>query len=86
MVADVPKSAFLGTSATIPRGLRVAGAGTGAGPGRRQASNEGPQPKLEALAVNSSENYLRILVTVPEPTVRPPSRIAKPWPSSMAMG
>jgi hypothetical protein len=29
---------------------------------------------------------LRILVTVPAPTVRPPSRIAKRRPSSMAMG
>ncbi len=33
-----------------------------------------------------SKYYLRILVTRPEPTVRPPSRIAKPRPSSMAMG
>ena len=31
-------------------------------------------------------NYLMILVTRPEPTVRPPSRIAKPRPSSIAMG
>lgn len=31
-------------------------------------------------------DYLMILVTLPEPTVRPPSRIAKPRPSSMAMG
>ena len=31
-------------------------------------------------------NYLTILVTDPAPTVRPPSRIAKRRPSSMAMG
>ena len=30
--------------------------------------------------------YLRILTTVPAPTVRPPSRIAKRRPSSMAIG
>src|SRR5690606_3990748 len=30
--------------------------------------------------------YSRILVTTPAPTVRPPSRIAKRRPSSMAMG
>src|SRR5690349_144074 len=30
--------------------------------------------------------YLRILVTRPEPTVRPPSRMAKRRPSSMAIG
>ena len=30
--------------------------------------------------------HFRILVTRPEPTVRPPSRIAKPRPGSMAMG
>ena len=31
------------------------------------------------------ENYLMILVTTPEPTVRPPSRIAKRLPWSMAI-
>ena len=30
--------------------------------------------------------YLMIFVTVPAPTVRPPSRMAKPRPSSMAIG
>ena len=30
--------------------------------------------------------YLVTLVTVPAPTVRPPSRMAKPRPSSIAMG
>ena len=33
-----------------------------------------------------SANYARIFVTTPEPTVRPPSRIAKRKPSCMAMG
>lgn len=33
-----------------------------------------------------SANYARIFVTTPEPTVRPPSRIAKRRPSSIAMG
>ena len=31
-------------------------------------------------------NYFAILATTPAPTVRPPSRIAKRWPSSMAIG
>ena len=31
-------------------------------------------------------DHLVILVTLPEPTVRPPSRMAKPRPSSMAIG
>ncbi len=31
-------------------------------------------------------NYSMILITTPEPTVRPPSRIAKRRPSSIAMG
>ena len=30
--------------------------------------------------------YFRIFVTVPAPTVRPPSRMAKPRPSSIAIG
>lgn len=34
----------------------------------------------------AATGYLVILVTRPEPTVRPPSRTAKPRPSSMAMG
>ncbi len=33
-----------------------------------------------------SENYSLILITTPEPTVRPPSRIAKRRPSSIAIG
>ncbi|KZM35040.1 hypothetical protein OJAG_22040 [Oerskovia enterophila] len=33
-----------------------------------------------------SEDHLMIFVTRPEPTVRPPSRMAKPRPSSMAIG
>ena len=31
-------------------------------------------------------DYFAILATTPAPTVRPPSRIAKRWPSSMAIG
>ena len=38
------------------------------------------------LELRQSEDYLMILVTRPEPTVRPPSRIAKPRPSSIAIG
>ena len=35
---------------------------------------------------NNSVNYSLIAVTTPEPTVRPPSRIAKRSPSSIAIG
>ena len=38
-----------------------------------------------ALAVGTAD-YSRIFVTTPEPTVRPPSRMAKRRPSSHAMG
>ncbi len=38
-------------------------------------TDAGPGPKAEPRV---AWDYLMILVTVPEPTVRPPSRIAKP--------
>ena len=38
------------------------------------------------LAARNRLNYLRILATTPAPTVRPPSRIAKRRPSSIATG
>ena len=41
------------------------------------------EPRQRALA---RSDHLMILVTRPEPTVRPPSRMAKPRPSSMAIG
>ena len=41
-------------------------------------------PKKQPLKI--SANYSLIAVTTPEPTVRPPSRIAKRRPTSMAMG
>ena len=37
-------------------------------------------------SADTRRNYLMIFTTVPAPTVRPPSRMAKPRPSSMAMG
>ncbi len=55
-----------------------------------ERKKEGPRCRsngaLPDKPVRQSEDYLMILVTRPEPTVRPPSRIAKPRPSSMAMG
>ena len=36
--------------------------------------------------IKSQENQSRIFVTTPDPTVRPPSRIAKRTPSSIAIG
>ena len=47
-------------------------AGCGQGPG------DAPEPH--------PRDHLMILVTLPEPTVRPPSRMAKPRPISMAIG
>ena len=44
-----------------------------------------PDPDLLAGALGHPR-YFRIFVTRPEPTVRPPSRIAKRSPSTMAMG
>ena len=41
---------------------------------------------LRAFAIRSSSSYSRIFVTTPEPTVLPPSRMAKRTPSSMAIG
>jgi hypothetical protein len=47
----------------------------------------GSSDRYPALrSMNQSSNYLMMLVTRPEPTVRPPSRIAKPRPSSIAIG
>src|SRR4051812_34900121 len=48
------------------------------GPGRRAAARLEPPPVRGY--------YLRILVTRPAPTVRPPSRMANRRPSSMAIG
>lgn len=45
-----------------------------------------PSDRSPANCRKTYGNYLMILVTRPEPTVRPPSRIAKPRPSSIAMG
>ena len=38
------------------------------------------------FSTGADEDYLVIFATTPEPTVRPPSRIAKRRPSSMAIG
>jgi len=48
-------------------------------------TTKGPDPKVRPLC-QEAEAYLMIFVTVPAPTVRPPSRMAKPRPSSMAIG
>ena len=44
-----------------------------------------PQPKRRA-EMRSARPYFKILATTPAPTVRPPSRIAKRKPSSIAIG
>ena len=55
------------------------------GPVRRRAHHRGRR-REELLEMTGVAAHLRILVTRPAPTVRPPSRIAKRRPSSMAMG
>ena len=50
--------------------------------GELRAARQGPGSSSPGPAVR----HFRILVTRPEPTVRPPSRMAKPRPSSMAIG
>ena len=45
-----------------------------------------PLPKEGRVPEFSAEAYFEIFETTPEPTVRPPSRIAKRSPSSMAIG
>src|SRR5699024_2847177 len=50
--------------------------------GPAETCSTGPPGARESLAAD----HLMILVTRPEPTVRPPSRMAKPRPSSMAIG
>ncbi len=51
----------------------------------RPRTTKGPDPKVRPLCLKA-DAYLMIFVTVPAPTVRPPSRMAKPRPSSMAIG
>ena len=43
-------------------------------------------PPLRSYLTKLRGYYLMISVTTPEPTVRPPSRMAKRSPASMAMG
>ena len=53
------------------------------GPAARRATG----PFLRSVSCQKQRRpYLVILATTPEPTVRPPSRIAKRRPSSMAIG
>ena len=52
---------------------------------RRSDKRRGPARRLDPNE-RRSRGYFLTLVTVPAPTVRPPSRIAKPRPSSIAIG
>ena len=49
-------------------------------------TNAAPLRPLVSRASGHSVPYSRIFVTTPEPTVLPPSRMAKRTPSSMAIG
>ena len=53
-------------------------------PGGRTGAKE--NPRRMAGIFQESKNYSSMSITTPEPTVRPPSRIAKRRPFSMAMG
>ena len=48
--------------------------------------NKKPSRRHEMVFKKSNRNYLVIEATAPAPTVRPPSRIAKLVPSSIAIG
>ena len=56
---------------------------------KKDKTEKGPdslQSRGLDLFSQTTEDYSLILVTTPEPTVRPPSRIAKRRPSSIAIG
>lgn len=54
--------------------------------GGKRPSFAEKSPQTQCLRTLLENCQLRILVTTPEPTVLPPSRIAKRSPSSIAMG
>ena len=54
--------------------------------GGPKAASASGEPETRRAADCSTANYLMILATTPAPTVRPPSRIAKRRPSSIATG
>ena len=71
-----------------PRGRRRRGRTAASGVPTRCRDDEGagPEGPTPVLVAWIAKIYLTIFVTVPAPTVRPPSRMAKPRPSSMAIG
>ena len=69
-----------GEAETSPPGRREACAGEDATVGGRRAP-----PRQHHANPKGLGDYLMILATTPAPTVRPPSRIAKRRPSSMAI-
>ncbi len=64
------------------------GPGTLRYPGPSVHPPRAPEREAQVLPgwIRRSEDHLMIFVTRPDPTVRPPSRMAKPRPSSMAIG
>lgn len=64
------------------------GPGTLRCPGPSVNPSRSPERRAQVLPrwIRRSEDHLMIFVTRPDPTVRPPSRMAKPRPSSMAIG
>ena len=56
------------------------------GPGRPHTKEAKEIPAKRRGFLKGSKNYSSMSITTPEPTVRPPSRMAKRRPFSMAMG
>ena len=96
---DHPATRPLACTNPGARDLRPTSVSPASGEGRTRPgprTQQGPAPangdrallrlQLTRAADRGSDDHLRIFVTWPEPTVRPPSRMAKPRPSSIAMG
>ena len=97
----VPSPLLLPATRSLSIRYRVAGRRSGAGtevdtdvstaPAKHASHKLGPGSHLRtgpriSRAPSGAAAYLVIFETTPEPTVRPPSRIAKRRPSSMAIG
>ena len=73
----------------LPKRARCGGPALGplcGAPGGRTASLQKEIPAFGRGFLKGSKNYSSMSITTPEPTVRPPSRMAKRRPFSMAMG
>ena len=75
---------FCPSDKTLVRALRRAPSAMGP---RAAAHKRGKRNPRQTAGISAkSKNYSSMSITTPEPTVRPPSRMAKRRPFSMAMG